>query len=164
MPGTVGAGGGPEPAGDQCGVPPGAGGGPEPAGTQCGEELAGGGVAAVLLTVVVAVPDAPEGGVPCGEELAEAGTASHRPAASPAAANDTPPTTKLRLRSLCISTCPSIFCTSIESDNTSMSPLMWPSRVLRHRSCGRGARWPNEYPALPGAPPSDHDPVRVKCS
>jgi hypothetical protein len=108
MPGTVGAGGGPDPAGVQCGGPPGPGGGPDPAGTQCGKDPLDGVVVAFPLTAI-AVPDPLERSLlTCDGEPADAGAASHGPAARPAPASDKPPTTRRCLRTVVISICPSI--------------------------------------------------------
>ncbi len=102
MPGTLGLGGGPDPAGTQCGGPPGPGGGSDPAGTKCEDPPVGAGVTARLT--VLALPDPLEDGLPaCGEELAEAGTASQSPTARAAPASDTPPITRRCLRSPIIS-------------------------------------------------------------
>jgi hypothetical protein len=66
MPGPLEVGGGPDPAGTQCGGPlTGAGGGPDPAGTQW--EIPSGSVGVAVPLTVMAVSDPLEGGVP-GDE------------------------------------------------------------------------------------------------
>jgi hypothetical protein len=120
-------GGGPDPAGTQCGVPPGPGGGPDPAGTQCGKDPLDRVAVAGPLTLLAVPYEVEDGLARCGEEFADAGHASHRLAARAAPASDPPATTRRRRRTLVTFIIPPLM---IGSDKPSMRWRLWLPCVL----------------------------------